>query len=77
MQFPVLSSKLKRKHRMNALLVIRVTFLMSVILAGVNGFIIVILVPSLKIRRSLVEHSDHARMKAMRCHSPLCLLAVT
>ncbi len=39
------------KYRMNALLVIRVTFLMSVMLAGMNGFIIVILVPSLKIRR--------------------------
>ena len=50
--FPLLFSKLKGKHRMNALLAIKVTFLISVSLAGMNGFNIVILVPSQKIRRS-------------------------
>ena len=40
------------KHRMNELLVIKVTFLMFVNLASMNGGVIVILVPSFKSRRS-------------------------
>ena len=40
---------------MNALLVIKVTFLMFVILAGVDGCVIVIFNPSLKIGTSWEE----------------------
>ena len=39
------------KNRMNALLVIKVTFLMYIILAVMNGCVTVIFHPSLKIRR--------------------------
>ena len=61
---------------MNALLVIKMTFLEFAILDGMDGHAVVRMVPSLNIRRSYEDLSGHARMKSERCHSLLLHLEV-
>ena len=52
MQFLVLYFKLKGKHIMNGLLEHKVTFVVFKILPGMNENVIVMLVPSMKIKKT-------------------------